>query len=127
MSVNLVEKVELFFFLLLLFFSSEASGNCLFSSISILLVGDNSLSEDLRALSCLELFLYSSFYATHPDLNKIFSESQGEFLVILMLFLTIRCHLLITNIHMVHRYQRLCSSKLLKHVNLVHGLALCLS
>ena len=50
----------------------------MFSSASIHLVGDNSLMEDLRALSCTELFLFSSYYATHPVFNKVFTQGQVQ-------------------------------------------------
>ena len=47
-------------------FRSEASGNCLFSSVLIYLTGSNSLVEDLRAATAIELYLNSSFYSHHP-------------------------------------------------------------
>ncbi|XP_057290123.1 uncharacterized protein LOC130613030 [Hydractinia symbiolongicarpus] len=47
---------------------SESSGNCLFSSISLCLVGDNSLTQQLRLLACIELFVNSEYYSSHPNL-----------------------------------------------------------
>ena len=44
---------------------SQASGNCLYSSASLRLVENNSLVEDLRSFSSIELALNSSFYANH--------------------------------------------------------------
>ena len=42
------------------FFRSETSGNCLFSSASMSVVGDNSLVDILRVMSCIELFLQNN-------------------------------------------------------------------
>ncbi|XP_057296661.1 uncharacterized protein LOC130625572 [Hydractinia symbiolongicarpus] len=47
---------------------SESSGNCLFSSISLCLVGDNSLTQQLRLLACIELFVNSEYYSSRPNL-----------------------------------------------------------
>ena len=65
------------------YFSSDTNGNCLFSSTSIFLVGDSSLSNILRALTCAELYVNSDFYASHPvfknletNHSKIFSMSK---------------------------------------------------
>ena len=55
--------------------SSEASGNCLYSSVSLALVGDNSL----RVLSCAELFLYPEFYSKHPSFCKCLEENKTVF------------------------------------------------
>ncbi|XP_057291325.1 52 kDa repressor of the inhibitor of the protein kinase-like [Hydractinia symbiolongicarpus] len=57
---------------------SESTGNCLYSSASILLVGDNSLVEDLRILTSLELFLCSEYYSRHPVLLSLFEEHKGK-------------------------------------------------
>ena len=53
------------------FFRSEASGNCLFSSVSIYLTGSNSLVEDLRAATATELYLNSNIYRYHPYLVSL--------------------------------------------------------
>ena len=42
-----------------------ANGNCMYSSISLLLVGNNSLVEELRCLTSIELYLHSEFYGKH--------------------------------------------------------------
>jgi len=55
------------------FFSSQANGNCLFSSVSILLVGNSTLADLLRALCCLELHLNPEFYLEHPCFKYTFS------------------------------------------------------
>ena len=43
-------------------FRSLANANCMYSSISLLLVGNNSLVEELRCLTSVELYLHSEFY-----------------------------------------------------------------
>ena len=48
------------------FYKSEASGNCLYSSASLMLVGDNSLMGDLRAMTSIELYLHADVYSDHP-------------------------------------------------------------
>ena len=60
------------------FFSSEATGNCLYSSISLLLVGNNRLVEDLRIATSLELYLHPKFYCKHPSLVSCFKEHSGK-------------------------------------------------
>ena len=60
------------------FFSSEATGNCLYSSISLLLVGDNRLVEDLRIATSLELYLHPKFYCKQPSLVSCFKEHSGK-------------------------------------------------
>ena len=46
-------------------FRSLANGNCMYSSISLLLVGNNSLVDKLRCLTSVELYLRSKFYGKH--------------------------------------------------------------
>ena len=46
-------------------FRSLANGNCIYSSISLLLVGNNSLVENLRCLTSVELYLHSEIYGKH--------------------------------------------------------------
>ena len=57
---------------------SEASGNCLYSSLSLVLVGDNRLVHTLRILTSLELFLNASFYSQHPCFLSVVYE-HGEY------------------------------------------------
>jgi len=59
------------------YFSSAQDGNCLYSSISIVLVANSSLSCCLHALVCLELFLYSDFYVSHPIFASILDSHPG--------------------------------------------------
>jgi hypothetical protein len=42
-----------------------ADGNCLYNSASVLVTGDQSLSNILRLLTAVELYLHSHFYAHH--------------------------------------------------------------
>ena len=44
----------------------EASGNCLYSSVSLVMVGDNSLVKTLWILKSTELFLNSGCYCNPP-------------------------------------------------------------
>ena len=59
-------------------FRSEASGNCLYSSVSLVLVGDNSLVPILRKLTSIELFMNANFYSQHPLFLSIV-ENHSEF------------------------------------------------
>ena len=59
-------------------FRSEASGNCLYSSVSLVLVGDNSLVPILRKLTSIELFMNANFYSQHPLFLSIV-EKHSEF------------------------------------------------
>lgn len=43
-----------------------ANGNCLFNSVSVLLVGNEDLAFTLRLLTAAELYLHRDFYANHP-------------------------------------------------------------
>ena len=60
-------------------FRSETTGNCLYSSISLLLVGNNSLVETLRCLTSLELHQHASFYSKHPTFTFIFTNHRNVF------------------------------------------------
>ena len=60
-------------------FRSEASGNCLYSSTSLALLGDNSLVSDLRILTSLELFFNAEFYCNHPCFLSLFDNCNGVF------------------------------------------------
>ncbi|XP_046842785.1 uncharacterized protein LOC124447678 isoform X1 [Xenia sp. Carnegie-2017] len=58
---------------------SEASGNCLYSSASLVLVGNNALVPTLRILTSLELFIHAAFYAQHPCFLSVISEHSDYF------------------------------------------------
>ena len=64
---------NVFFYFIL---RSIPNGNCLFSSVSILMVGDNHLVDILRLLTAIELFNNSDFYNRHPILEAIFEDSK---------------------------------------------------
>ena len=68
-------KLKLFY----VSFRSDASGNCLYSSVSLALVGDNSLSSELRILTSLELYFHADFYCKHSCLSFVFKEHQSHF------------------------------------------------
>ena len=53
-------------------FRSMLNGNCLFSSASLSLVGDNSLVHELRMIAAVELHLYATYYAQHPVLKSVY-------------------------------------------------------
>ena len=57
---------------------SQADGSCLYSSVSLSLVGNNKLISILRVLTSIELFLFSEFYYNHPILEKIFESKKFE-------------------------------------------------
>ncbi|XP_065642782.1 uncharacterized protein LOC136074396 [Hydra vulgaris] len=45
---------------------SQSTGNCLYSSISLVITGNNSVVNDLRLLTSIEFFLNADFYSNHP-------------------------------------------------------------
>ena len=51
-------------------------GNCLYSAISVRLVGNNSLIHLLRILTLLELFLNHEFYYKHPVLIDVYNNGK---------------------------------------------------
>lgn len=58
-------------------FRSLANGNCLFSSISMYLVGDNGLVTILRSLTAIELHLNAKYYASHPNLHYALENGKA--------------------------------------------------
>lgn len=58
------------------YFRSETDGSCLYSSVSLALVGNNSLSQNLRVLTSLELFLHTQSYYKHPCLVSVFNNHK---------------------------------------------------
>lgn len=54
-----------------IFCRSLANGNCLYSSISLFLFGNpKSFFNELRLLTCIELYSYPEFYANHEVFSK---------------------------------------------------------
>ena len=67
------------FYILYFCCSSESSGNCLFSAASLVLVGNNTLVEELRSMVCLELFMQEDFYCEHPLFLSFFGNHKDLF------------------------------------------------
>ena len=59
----------------MIYFRSQRNGNCLFSSVSLLIYGNNDLVEELHVLSCIELYKNSELYAKHTA----FSNNDNQF------------------------------------------------
>ena len=57
-------------------FRSMTDGNCLYSAMSVRLVGNNSLIHLLRILTSLELFLNHEFYSKHPVLTDVYNNGK---------------------------------------------------
>ena len=70
------------------FFRSNSTGNCLYSSISILLVGNNSLMLELRLLTSIELCLNAEYYKSHPVIHTTYKAKSKLFQNALNLFQT---------------------------------------
>ena len=57
----------------------HANGNyCMYSSVSFLLVGDNSLVEELRSLTSTELHLNSDYYGKHVFQSAYLSQKEPK-------------------------------------------------
>ena len=54
---------------------ATSNGNCLYNSASIILNGNEDLSLILRFLTAVELYKNAPFYATHPNLPEVASDS----------------------------------------------------
>ena len=59
-------------------FRTTGDGNCLYSSISIMLVKSEKLCHVLRALSVIELTLNLPFYADHPFFKSAKDHDSNE-------------------------------------------------
>ena len=57
-------------------FRSLTDGNCLYSAISVRLVGNNSLIHLLRIVTLLELFLNHEFHYKHPVLTDVYNNGK---------------------------------------------------
>ena len=63
-------------------FRSQPSGNCLYSSLSILVFGNNGYIDELRVLSSIELFMYPPYCCKHPcflSLSQTFEKVETHF------------------------------------------------
>nr|XP_047132966.1 zinc finger MYM-type protein 1-like isoform X2 [Hydra vulgaris] len=61
-------------------------GNCLFSAVSIALIGNNMLATTLRKLCAIELYKNANFFAVHPvfrlgHLSGVFRSERSAFLL----------------------------------------------
>ena len=65
--------------MILFCFRSEEKGNCLFSSFSIVMIGNNRYVDDLTILASIELYLNSEFYAKHPFFVKVMNSHYDVF------------------------------------------------
>ena len=66
----------------LLIFRSQPCGKCLYSSLSILLFGNNGYIDELRVLSSFEWFMYPSYYCKPPcflSLSQTFEKAETHF------------------------------------------------
>ena len=57
-------------------FRSLADGNCLYSAVSVGLIGNNSLMYTLRILTSTEMFLNCEFYSRHPFLIDVYRNGK---------------------------------------------------
>ena len=67
---------------------SYITGNCFYSCVSLVLVGDNSLTKPFRILTSLELFLHANFYSKHhPVFLSTFSKHKDDiYISVLIIF-----------------------------------------
>ena len=75
-SCKLLMIVFVYYYVILeqsvfIFFRSQANDNCLFSTFSIVMCGDNRYVNDLRILAATQFYLKSSFYSEHRPVLQI--------------------------------------------------------
>ena len=58
-------------------FRSMQNGNCLFSSASLLLVGDTWLVHELRKMTAVEQHVKATYYTRHLALKSVYEKSQS--------------------------------------------------
>ena len=58
-------------------FRSMPNGNCLLSSGSLSLVGDNSPMHELRVIAAVELHVNATYYAQHPAMKLVYGKNQS--------------------------------------------------
>ena len=63
---------------------SEVSGNCLYSSASLALVGSNTFVNDLRMLTSLELFINANFYSQYPCFLSAVNDHHECFVALII-------------------------------------------
>ena len=87
---------------LLLKFRSLAIGNCVYSSLSLLLIGYNYLVEVLRCLTSIELYLNPDYYGRHCCFDVAFNSQilnckgfeWSSFMCLLVLSSVLKGHIL---------------------------------
>ena len=57
-------------------YRSKLNGTCMYSSMSLFLVGDNSLVEELRHLISIELYLNSDYYGKHDVFQSAYLSQK---------------------------------------------------
>ena len=67
---------------------SSDNGNCFNNSVSLSLVGDESLSALLRMVTVSKLFANADFYAHHPQIKEFASTSGYSNAAIITIFLS---------------------------------------
>ena len=60
-------------------FRSKAIGNCLFSTFSVAMCGDNRYVNDLRILTAIELYVNAGFYSQHPIFTLLLNNDPVVF------------------------------------------------
>ena len=60
-----------------LYFRDSDNGNCLYNSCSIALTGSEKLTHILRALTSIELFTNTNYFAFYPHFREVF-DALGE-------------------------------------------------
>ena len=54
-----------------------SNGNCLFSSESLSLVGDNTSVDELRLMVAVELHVIATYCTQHPVMKSFYEKSQS--------------------------------------------------
>ena len=54
------------------------NGNCIYSSMSLFLVGDHSLVEEIRCLTSIEIYLNSDYYGKHVFHSAYLSQKEPK-------------------------------------------------
>ena len=106
-------------------FESLSNGNCWYSSVSLLLAGDNSLVQDLRLLTSIELYLNAAYYTDeHPYFTTVFSRYHGKITSSLMnLFMISLSHESIDEVQvMSRRYaMKVLETPRIKHIQVLYA------
>ena len=68
--------------------SSLCTGDCLYSSVSLSLFGNNDFCDELRILTCIELFLNARFYSKHSVIESAYENNKSVFSDYMSVFTT---------------------------------------